>query len=83
MTEQQSALQELMALDFKLYDLQLYLNTHPFDCEALEIYQELNKEAQAARAKYESRFGPLSPINAATDCEWSWINNPWPWERMV
>ena len=83
MTEQQKALHELMALDFKLYDLQLYLDTHPFDDEALEIYQELSKDAQAARIKYESTYGPLSPTNAATNCEWTWIKNPWPWEGMV
>ena len=53
MTEQQASLQELMALDFKLYDLQLYLNTHPFDEEILELYQDLSKEAQTAKAKYE------------------------------
>ena len=83
MTEQQASLQELMALDFKLYDLHLYLNTHPIDSEILEIYQDLSKEAQTARTKYESIYGPLSPTNAATDCEWTWIKNPWPWEGMV
>lgn len=83
MTEQQACLQELMALDFKLYDLHLYLNTHPFDGEVLEIYQDLTKEAQAARAKYENTYGPLKCNNAATDCEWTWIKNPWPWEGMV
>ena len=51
MTEQQASLQELMALDFKLYDLQLYLNTHPFDGEILELYQDLSKEAQTAKTK--------------------------------
>lgn len=83
MTEQQACLQELMALDFKLYDLHLYLNTHPFDGEVLEIYQDLAKEAQAARVKYENTYGPLKCKNAATDCEWTWIKNPWPWEGMV
>lgn len=83
MTEQECKLKELMALDFKLYDLQLYLNTHPFDRDALEMYQELADEAEEARMKYEEMYGPLKAINGATDCEWLWIKNPWPWERKV
>ena len=83
MSEQQCKLKELMALDFKLYDLQLYLDTHPFDRDALEIYQELAEEAEKVRAEYEEMYGSLKAKNAATDCEWLWIKNPWPWERMV
>ena len=80
--EQERALQELMALDFKLYDLQLYLNTHPFDREILEQYMDLADKAEMARAEYEEKYGPLKAINGATENEWVWIKNPWPWERM-
>ena len=80
--EQKRALKELMALDFKLYDLQLYLNTHPFDREFLEKYMDLADEAEEARAEYEEKYGPLKAVNAATNTEWTWIKNPWPWERM-
>ncbi len=83
MNEQECKLKELMALDFKLYDLQLYLDTHPFDQDALEVYQDLAVEAACARKNYEEMYGPLRAVNGATDCEWTWIKNPWPWERMV
>lgn len=75
-------LKELMALDFKLYDLQLYLNTHPFDREVLDKYMDLADEAEEKREEYEEKYGPLKAINAATNTEWMWIKNPWPWERM-
>ena len=74
-------LKNLMSLDFKLYDLQLYLNTHPDDIEAIEAYRELAEEAEMAKKKYEEEYGPLTAKNAAIDCEWVWIKNPWPWER--
>jgi len=77
------ALKKLMEYDFTLYDLALYLDTHPFDEDALDVYQELKKEALKLRDSYEHKFGPLTKDNAATECEWKWINNPWPWERMV
>ncbi len=83
MNEQECKLKALMALDFKLYDLQLYLNTHPFDREALALYQDVADEAETARIEYEELYGPLKAVNAATDCEWLWIKNPWPWERTV
>ena len=38
-------LHEIMAVDFKLYDLQLYLDTHPFDEDALCMYQNLVNDA--------------------------------------
>lgn len=77
------ALRKVMEYDFTLHDLALYLDTHPFDQEALCIYQDLSEEAMKARDDYECKFGPLTMNNAAGDCEWKWIKNPWPWERMV
>ena len=82
-TERECKLKELQALDFKLYDLQLYLDTHPFDEDALCLYQDTADEAMDKREEYESKYGPVTANVAATDCEWLWINNPWPWERMV
>ena len=36
-----------------------------------------------ALKKYEEEYGPLKAISGAKDCEWTWVNNPWPWERGV
>ena len=74
-------LREIQALDFKLYDLQLYLDTHPFCEETLCMYQNLVNETEVLKAEYEEKYGPLTPVAAAGDCEWKWIKNPWPWER--
>ncbi len=74
-------LHEIMAVDFKLYDLQLYLDTHPFDEAALCMYQNLVNDADDLMEEYEEKYGPLTPKSAAGDCEWKWIKNPWPWER--
>lgn len=74
-------LNQIMAVDFKLYDLQLYLDTHPFDREALCKYQNLVNECDALKDEYEEKYGPLTANAAAGDCEWKWIKNPWPWER--
>lgn len=76
-------LKEVMALDFAAYDLALYLDTHPCCEQGLCLYQELSEKAKEMRAKYEEVYGPLSMESGATDCKWKWVENPWPWERMV
>ena len=81
MNEKECMLKDLQALDFKLYDLSLYLDTHPFDEDALALYQDTADEAMDKREEYEAKYGPLTQEVAATDCEWTWIQNPWPWER--
>lgn len=83
MEDRKCMLKEIMALDFKLNDLALYLDTHPFDEDVLCMYQELVEEANDKKEEYEKKYGPLNRENGATDCEWKWIENPWPWERMV
>ena len=64
-------LKELMALDFKLYDLQLYLNTHPDDIEAIEEYKELVEEAEMVKKKYEEVLAipDVIGLNIATRCD--------------
>lgn len=73
-------LQSIMEHDFKLYNLQLYLDTHPFDEDALCMYQNLVNDTDALKEEYEEKYGPLTANSAAGDCEWKWIKNPWPWE---
>ncbi len=49
-------LRELTALDFVAVDLNLYLNTHPMDCEAIPGVQQGNPcrpaQRHAARRKH-------------------------------
>lgn len=71
----------IASIRLKLYDLQLYLDTHPFDKDMLCLYQDTADEAMEKREEYESKYGPLTAVDAATDCEWLWISNPWPWDR--
>ncbi len=78
--EQQDLLKQITALDFVQVDLQLYLNTHPCDGEALAKYNSIAAQACEARAVYERAYGPLSLGCPTNSCEWDWIDEPWPWE---
>ena len=75
-------LKRLTELDFATTDLSLYLDTHPHDQNALAAFDTIVAEADNARCDYEKHCGPLtSSRNKSGDC-WSWINNPWPWQKQ-
>lgn len=74
------ALLELMALDFAIDELGLYLTTHPNDQQALELYWSYIRLGRAGRAKYEETNGPLLQTDI-TEGGFRWLDDPWPWDK--
>lgn len=71
---------ELMALDFAAHDLSLYLDTHPHDREAFDLYKELLSLAKEGRERYEALYGPVCKTELVHSDSYSWIQSPWPWD---
>ena len=72
---------ELQALEFVILELGLYLDTHPNDAEAFALFQEYVALEREGRKRYEKMYGPLT-LSAAADSDcFTWLNDPWPWER--
>lgn len=74
-----TALSELMALDFAIDELGLYLTTHPNDGEVLELYWSYIRLGQQGREKYEAMYGPLLQTDITLG-SFKWLNDPWPWD---
>ena len=74
-----TALSELMALDFAIDELGLYLTTHPDDKEVLNLYWAYIKLGREGREKYEEMYGPLLQTDL-TPGSFKWLDNPWPWD---
>jgi spore coat protein JB len=74
-----SPLVELQALEFVVLELGIYLDTHPDDTEAFELFKQYAAMERAAKADYEERFGPLTKSAAATGDSYTWLKSPWPW----
>ena len=75
-----TALSELMALDFAIKELGLYLDTHRDDEDAVQLLRSYVKLSREGKEKYTQSFGPLE----MTDCTgnaYMWLDDPWPWER--
>jgi len=79
-TQRQKLSDQLSATEFVLYDLRLFLNTHPTCPDALTAYKKLVKEAKELRTKYESMYGPLQAEGYEPENCWGWIDGPWPWQ---
>ena len=71
----------ITALDFALYELVEYLDTHPCDTRALSLREEYKAKRAECIREYEAQFGPyIVTTNDVMGDRWSWIDNPWPWE---
>lgn len=75
-----TALIELMAIDFAIDELGLYLVTHAQDQEALSLYWQYIELAKEGRKRYEKLYGPLSQTDLTPDQGYAWLKDPWPWE---
>ena len=74
-----TALSELMALDFAIDELGLYLTTHPEDTEVLNLYWSYIKLGREGREAYEKQYGPILQTDV-TPGSFKWLNDPWPWD---
>ena len=70
---------ELMALDFAIDELGLYLTTHPEDTEVLNLYWSYIKLGREGREAYEKQYGPILQTDV-TPGSFKWLNDPWPWD---
>ncbi len=76
-----TALIDLMALDFAIDELGLYLTTHPDDKEVLDLYWTYCKLWKEGQKKYEQIHGPLLQTTKPADGSYAWLKDPWPWDE--
>lgn len=79
--ERERLLLEVQKYSFAMWDLNLYLNTHPTDRNVMRLFDQYRNSYMKAVNDYENRFGPLHVENTNTNSgTWAWNNSPWPWE---
>ena len=74
-------LNELKSYEFILTELNLYLNSHPMDRNALKMHAEAADKAECLKKRYVQAYGPLTARGNTNPEKWEWINGPWPWEN--
>ena len=73
-------LSELQVLAFAVQELALYLDTHRDDQEALEVYRNYQKLYAHCRDEYLRSRGPMNHMQVTDGKDYTWLNDPWPWE---
>lgn len=66
---------------FAAHELNLYLDVYPNDKQALGLYNQYKEICEKYMKEYEKKYGPIL-LDGVENYPWSWINSPWPWERM-
>ena len=78
MNNREKLLRTLSSVQFALWELHLYLNTHPNDLSALAMHEKYSKRLSQLTNEFEDNYGPLSP-RPGEGIEW--LKNPWPWDN--
>lgn len=73
------ALIKIMQYQFAVYDISLYLDTHPNDARALAARKKYASELHEMRMAYEEKHGPMNLFSHHGDYA-KYVNEPWPWD---
>lgn len=81
MSEKRQLLRDIQIVSFVVKEAQLFLDTHPDCADALDYFNYYNQLYSRLVEDYESKFGPLTISGVRSTSEWTWISEPWPWEK--
>ena len=74
-------LEEIQAIDFVIVELNLYLDTHPDDFEAIKQFNDNAEKSMKLKLEYEKKYGPLMNFGYSfSNYPFNWIDTPWPWQ---
>lgn len=81
--DREAMLYKVQEAAFAAHELNLYLDTHPNDANAIRLYNEYNKQERTFNDQYERKYGPidLSDTEGLSMTPWAWIKEPWPWSK--
>ncbi len=71
---------ELQTLGFAIQELALYLDTHPDDEEALQLYRSYQQVYHECMKEYNENYGPMNHAVPHNGKGYTWLDDPWPWE---
>ncbi len=82
MNEKAKLKHKIYALDFALYELVLFLDSHPKSRRAMELMADYKRKRAELIEEYEAKFGKyiLTINDVPVSDSWKWIEGPWPWD---
>ncbi len=81
--ERDELMRRIQEVSFYAVDLNLYIDNFPENEQAVRDYQAISRALNNLHDIYEKYYGPLKNFgDSVLHGEWSYINDPWPWERQ-
>lgn len=80
MGSKEQLLNDIGIVSFVLIELGLYLDTHPYDRNAMEYFNHYNRIKQQMTREFSMKYYPLTMDMAESSKEWRWGAAPLPWE---
>ncbi len=80
MSEQEMMLRRISAIDFAIVELNLYMDTHPYDQEVNMKLNDYREQSNNLKSQYQEKYGPITS-KFTEDNRWGWISDPWPWNN--
>jgi len=75
-------MQYISELEFAVTDLNLYLDTHPDNAQALEMFTKLAATLKSLKADYARRYAPICATDVKNEIPFEWVSSEhkWPWQ---
>lgn len=83
MSDKAKLKRKIYELDFALYELVLFLDSHPTNRRAMELMREYREKRMQLIEEYEKNFGKyiVTVKDVPMSERWQWLDGPWPWEN--
>ncbi len=79
--EQEALFLKLSEMAFAAHELNLYLDLHPQDARALQVFNQYRMQTNELKTQYENQYGPLLiSANVLENSPFLWEQLPFPWE---
>lgn len=82
MDNKERLLNDINVIDFALVELTQYLDTHPYDCNAMEYLNHYARIKNQLMKEFSMKYYPLTKDLAESNKEWRWGMAPLPWEGV-
>lgn len=79
--EKQALMMKIQMYCFAAHELNLYLDLHPEDKQAVGLYNQYSELGKKYTDEYEKMYGCIC-LNENESSPWKWIDSPWPWEKL-
>ncbi len=78
----QELMSEIQQLDFAATELNLFLDTHPNDEDALSMFVKVASALKSLKHDYATKYGPIYVTDSSDNAPFDWVApaNSWPWQ---